>query len=680
MLGGHLIGGYMSINLEFIDIALLSSVLDAISEISDFSFSTYDSSGALLIPFKREDKLISQIKAYASGKDEHEKFIRSGIERAVIRKEASVFKGPANQHHLFIPVIIDNDKIVLVSSAFYLVRSEFEDFVIKRGQNFGFSPPKMESWVDVIAVKDYASVQKVASHLKSLLENILRSSYERNLNYKRYQWAKTLIDVLYNMQLPAPIKDVHSLIVDALLFLFHVDTVSIMVKEKNFFKTVMSSGKLRDDVISLYIEDNNHMISRAIEGLKPTSTNDIAEISRLGFPDSINSMHIFPIACKDCTHGVIAIYNSVISREEAYSILEFCKLVCLVFKANILHNAYDECINDMHILNTSVTKLAPQLHNPDLLYESIVDTATELLTAEKGSLMLPEGDSLLIKAVKGINKWLAHGIRIKSGEGIAGRVFKDGAPLFIKDVNKMELPHIKPKPHYKTGSFVSVPLKFASETMGVLNVTDKTTGKEFTERDFNLLNQFASYASISLKVSNYYNLAEQMKELSITDHLTGLFNRRYFQERFTEEIHRSERYNLIFSLAIFDIDDFKLLNDTEGHLAGDSVLKELSRIARECLRVNDVLCRFGGEEFAILMPQTHKDEAFIVTERIRNNIKESLIYRFKKFPRPAITVSIGLASFPEDGRSVNEMIRNADIALYKAKESGKDRTVLFSIS
>ncbi|BCB95916.1 hypothetical protein JZK55_08380 [Dissulfurispira thermophila] len=482
------------------------------------------------------------------------------------------------------------------------------------------------------------------------------------------------------MQLPAPANDVHSLIVNALLFLFHIDTVSIMVKEKKLFRTVISSGRLRDNIASICMEDNNYLISRAIEGLKPTSTNDIAEISRLGLPDSVNSMHIFPIACKDCTHGVIVIYNSVISREEAYSILEFCKLVCLVFKANILHNAYDECINDMYILNTSVKKLTPQLHNTDLLYESIVDTATELLTAEKGSLMLPEGDSLLIKAVKGINRWLANGIRIKSGEGIARNVFKNGSPLLVKDISKIEGPRIKPKSHYKTGSFVSVPLKFASETMGVLNVTDKTTGEEFTERDFNLLNHFASYASISLKVSNYYNLAEQMKELSITDHLTGLFNRRYFQERFTEEIHRSERYSLVFSLAMLDIDDFKLLNDTEGHLAGDSVLKELSRIARECLRANDVICRFGGEEFAILMPQTHKEEAFIVTERIRNNIKESFSYRFKKFPHPAITLSIGIASFPDDGKNINDLIKNADTALYKAKELGKDRTIIFIIS
>lgn len=666
----------MSINLEFIDIALLSSLQDAVAELSDLSFSAYDSSGSLLVPSKSEDRLTTHIKSYASGRDEYEKFIQKGIERAVARKEPSIFKGPANQHHIFIPLNIGSNKLVLVSSSFYLARTEFEDFVIKKGQTFGFSPSHLPSLTEIIKVKDYPYIQKTASSIKSLVENVLRNSYERSLSHKRYQWAKTLIDVLYNIQLPTPPKEMHSLIVDAILFLFNVDTVAIMVKEKNLFRTVMSSGRLRDEVISLYIEESNPMLVRSVTNFVPTSTNDLTEISRLGFPEAINSMHIFPIACKDCVHGIIAIYNSVISREEAYSILEFCKLVCLVFKANMLHNAYDTCLNDMRILNMSVTKLTPQLHNPDMLYESIVDTATELLTAEKGSLMLPEGNNLLIKAVKGINRWLAQGIRIKSGEGVAGKVFEDGKPFFAKDITKIGHP-IKPKRHYKTNSFVSVPLKFASETMGVLNVTDKSTGEEFTERDLNLLNHFASYASIALKVSSYYNLAEQMKELSITDHLTGLFNRRYFQERFTEEIHRSERYNFVFSLAILDIDDFKLLNDTEGHLAGDSVLKELSRTARECLRANDVLCRFGGEEFAILMPQTGKDEALVVAERIRKNIKESLAYRYKKFPRPCITVSIGIASFPEDGNTINELIKNADIALYRAKSSGKNKTVIY---
>ncbi|GEM_PF-3769949 len=123
-----------------------------------------------------------------------------------------------------------------------------------------------------------------------------------------------------------------------------------------------------------------------------------------------------------------------------------------------------------------------------------------------------------------------------------------------------------------------MPLKFASETIGVLSISDKTTGEEFTEQDLDVLNYFSSHASIALKTSSYYNLAEKMKELSIADPLTGVFNKRYLQERFEEEIHRSERYDLVFSVAIFDIDYFKVFNDTEGHLAGDNALKEVLRV------------------------------------------------------------------------------------------------------
>jgi diguanylate cyclase (GGDEF)-like protein len=292
---------------------------------------------------------------------------------------------------------------------------------------------------------------------------------------------------------------------------------------------------------------------------------------------------------------------------------------------------------------------------------------------------MPEDGSLLIKAVKGINKWLIQDIKIRIGEGIAGKVFEDGEPLLVKDIAKAGLPYIKPRSHYKTGSFVSVPMKFASETIGVLSISDKTTGEEFTEQDLDVLNYFSSHASIALKTSSYYNLAEKMKELSITDPLTEVFNKRYLQERFEEEIHRSERYDLVFSVAIFDIDYFKIFNDTEGHLAGDNALKEVARITHGCLRANDIIARFGGEEFAVLMPQTdnEKKEAFVVAERIRENIRASLTRKWEKFPYPSITVSIGIASFPDDGRSMDELIESADRALYKAKALGKDRTVIF---
>lgn len=666
-------------DLEFIDIRSLSTIQDSISEITDLSFSTYDSSGALLTAPKKEDRLLAQIKSYASGREEYERFIRDGIEKAVLRKETSVIKGIANQHQFFIPIDVNGFKLVLVSSPFYFIRTEFEDFLIKKGEYFGFLLSHLESWLETINFKDYPSVQKISVHVKSLFEIFLQDSYEKNLNRRRYQMAKTMIDLTFNIQLPVPVKDFYASVLDAILFLFNVDTVSVMVKEKNFFKTAIASGRLQDDVRTLRMEENNPRIIHSIEGFIPEFTDDAMEISKLGFPEGITSLHIFPLLCRNNTYGVVVIYNSILSREESYSILEFCKLSSLILKNLSLQNARENCINKITALNTATTKLTPKLYNLDILYETIVDTATELLGSEKGSLMAPEDDSLLIKAVKGINKWLMQDIKIKIGEGIAGKVFEDGEPLLVKDIAKAGLPSVKLRSHYKTGSFVSVPLKFASETIGVLNISDKTTGEEFTEQDLDVLNYFSSHASIALKTSSYYNLAEKMKELSITDPLTGVFNKRYLQERFDEEIHRSERYDLVFSVAIFDIDYFKIFNDTEGHLAGDNVLKEIARITNGCLRANDIIARFGGEEFAVLMPQTDKEkkEAFVVAERVRENIRASLTRKWEKFPYPSITVSIGVASFPDDGRSMDELIESADRALYKAKAMGRDRTVIF---
>ena len=133
-----------------------------------------------------------------------------------------------------------------------------------------------------------------------------------------------------------------------------------------------------------------------------------------------------------------------------------------------------------------------------------------------------------------------------------------------------------------------------------------------------------------------------------------------------------------FSLAMIDIDDFKLFNDTEGHLAGDEILKNIANIAKDSLRIIDVIARFGGEEFAVIMPQTDKDEAFMVTERIRKSIVEYLPRTWNVFPNDAITISIGIASFPSDGNDRKSLIRNADKALYTAKIKGKDRTVVWA--
>lgn len=668
----------MSIVHKLIDIQLLSSAQESISEITDLSFFTYDTNGVLLAPQKSEDRLTALIKSHASSKEEHEKFMRNGIEQASLRKDVSMLAGVANQHHLFIPVCVNNTKLVVVSSPFYLVRTEFEDFLTRKGERFGLSLSHLNSWQEVIKVKDYPSVQKIGDHVKFLIEILLQGSYEKNLHCKRYQWTKTLIDMLLNIHLPMSTKDVYSIVIDAILFLFDVNTVSIMAKEKNFFRTVMASGKLKDDIGHISIEEKNPLISRSMEGFMPASTNNITEISKLGFSGNITSINVFPLSYNKSYYGAVMIHNSVIPKEESYSILEFCKLISLILYNLALQNTYDEYTDTMSRLKSSIMKLLTQPRDPNSLYDSIIDVATELLNVEKASLMLLEADNLRIKAVKGINKWLVQDIKIKMGEGIAGKVFQEGKALHVKEMKK-ELPYIKPKSRYKTDSFVCTPLKIASETIGILSIADKATGEEFTEMDLNLLNHLVSNISMVLKMSDYYWLAEQMKEVSITDHLTGLFNRRYLQNRFLEEIHRSKRHNLTFSLVMLDIDNFKLFNDTEGHIAGDGVLKGVANVASKSLRINDIITRFGGEEFIIIMPQTDKEkkEAFGVAERIRKNIKKFFTRKWEKFPHPYITVSIGIASFPDDGTGINELIESADKALYRAKSMGKDRTIIY---
>jgi diguanylate cyclase (GGDEF)-like protein len=185
--------------------------------------------------------------------------------------------------------------------------------------------------------------------------------------------------------------------------------------------------------------------------------------------------------------------------------------------------------------------------------------------------------------------------------------------------------------------------------------------------------------SVVLKLGSCHKKLEEAKELSITDSLTGLFNRRYLDGRLEEEYLRAKRYNLVLSLAIMDIDDFKLFNDAEGHLAGDHILKELARIMTGSVRSHDILARFGGEEFAIIMPQTSKTEAYIISERIREDIRHHFIPTWKSYPKKRITICSGISTYPECGAAKEDIIRHADRALYKAKSLGKDRTVVWDV-
>ncbi|MFA6609684.1 MAG: sensor domain-containing diguanylate cyclase [Candidatus Omnitrophota bacterium] len=165
-------------------------------------------------------------------------------------------------------------------------------------------------------------------------------------------------------------------------------------------------------------------------------------------------------------------------------------------------------------------------------------------------------------------------------------------------------------------------------------------------------------------------LYETVEELAITDGLTGLFVRRYFLERLDEELYRSKRYKFKFAFLMLDIDDFKNCNDTYGHLVGDVVLKEVGRLVKDSVREIDLVSRYGGEELAVVLPESSREGAQLVAERIRKRIAENVFKAYDE--KVGITVSIGVAIFPDDALDAKGVIEKADAALYVAKKAGKN--------
>lgn len=171
-------------------------------------------------------------------------------------------------------------------------------------------------------------------------------------------------------------------------------------------------------------------------------------------------------------------------------------------------------------------------------------------------------------------------------------------------------------------------------------------------------------------------LYQEVQELAITDGLTQVFSRRYYLERFAEEINRSKKFGYLFSCLMIDIDHFKNYNDRYGHLVGDAILKELSKVIKENIRQIDLMGRYGGEEFSIILPETDREQARLAAERIRQAIEERHIKAYDEDLK--ITVSMGVSEFPKHGKGINQLIDSADSALYKAKQAGRNRVCVYS--
>src|ERR1700723_1410614 len=223
----------------------------------------------------------------------------------------------------------------------------------------------------------------------------------------------------------------------------------------------------------------------------------------------------------------------------------------------------------------------------------------------------------------------------------------------------------------ESASRMSIPLVSFGQILGVLAL-ESANRNAFRESELQCLESVADICATAIQNAHY---VERVKQLAYLDGLTGIFNRRFFELRILEEIERSRRYGTGMAVIMVDIDQFKRLNDEFGHLLGDEVLRQVSSLFHQQLRKIDVVCRYGGEEFGIVLTQTNASHAVSVAEKLRKMVEH---WQFPGVPQ-TVTISAGVAAFPDHGTTRDELVRAADNGLYAAKQAGRNRIALATL-
>jgi diguanylate cyclase (GGDEF)-like protein len=260
-------------------------------------------------------------------------------------------------------------------------------------------------------------------------------------------------------------------------------------------------------------------------------------------------------------------------------------------------------------------------------------------------------------------------VRLKLGEGIAGWVAKHGEQVISADAENDPrfARRVDETTQWETRSVICVPLRSRLRVLGVIQLVNVDLGR-FNETEVFVLQALCDYAAIAIENARW---VEKIQELTITDDCTGLFNARHLYKTLETEVYRSSRFGYEFSVLFIDLDHFKTVNDTHGHLIGSKLLAEIGYLIKAQLRLIDFAFRYGGDEFVVLLPQTGKDQALVVAKRLRDALRASNFCRDEGL-NLNVRASMGLATYPHDARDAHDIIRQADEMMYLVKNTSRD--------
>jgi diguanylate cyclase (GGDEF)-like protein len=307
----------------------------------------------------------------------------------------------------------------------------------------------------------------------------------------------------------------------------------------------------------------------------------------------------------------------------------------------------------------------------DSILQTIMEKMAEYFRPETWSLLMVDeqkNDLYFAIAVGAAAEVLANE-RVKVGEGIAGWVAKHGQTLIVPDVanDPRFSRRLDQVTRWQTQSIICVPLRSRHRVLGVIQLVNVDV-KGLSDQEMFFLHALCDYAAISIENAK---AVEKIQELTITDDVTGLFNARHLYKTLETEVYRSARFGYEFSVIFIDLDHFKQVNDTKGHLVGSRLLAEVGYLIKAQLRLIDFAFRYGGDEFVVLLPQTGKDAAVVVAKRLQDSLRTGDFFT-DQGERIDVRASMGLATFPHDAQTPHDIIRQADEMMYEVKNSTRD--------
>lgn len=490
------------------------------------------------------------------------------------------------------------------------------------------------------------------------------------------------------------LEDLVSKLSDFLAYYLNTDDICFFALDKGVFRNIPTNQmpyadkcfEYENEALFSVLENNKLMKIEDEKGKKLYGgffeqsglTNLNSKYMRVFFNREDNSPICFCFIGENAEHKKIENCEKFLNRAFEYVEPVLIKLM--------LKKEQDKKIEDLQqsLYNVSILYNISQAVNfiDDLkrLLQVILSKAIDILKAEKGSLMLYDyaSNSLQVKVVYGLNDKriednINNGIiqcnKIKAGEGIAGIVFLERKAI-ITNLGINDPRFASKNSPANVQSLLCVPLIAKGEAIGVINISNKKHNMLFNQKDLEFMTSLANQAAIAIDNAKLYELATK-------DGLTKLYINRHFMTLLENEIRRCSRYKHNMSLIMLDIDDFKKINDTCGHLVGDKILREVSKQILTTVRKIDVAGRYGGEEFVILLPETTKQGASIIAERLRKNIS-SIQVALSDNKIIKATVSMGVSQFPTDGDNPQNLIDAADKALYNSKRNGKNIVSIFN--